>query len=415
KSVIIANQAALAAAGSPVVVNWIGADATAFHTFIYNPSKTVPQTIPINYFLPTELTTEDLSLTPAALTTTFNPDQNAVAVTGSPSLDPEAHSLYTIISTDIWDINPTELESFRFQANSLATSLERSSVYPQANTLRQNINTALDTILSLQQQTRTPEAKIQTYRQIQTLHQSVSQGIQELQNLANSNQSSNSLMGFIGGVQAVAVWGMIVIVIAGFIFLSLYMRALYQQTQVEINGEPEISLPLSGPILALPSPHQISASQTEWSRIHLPLSFNLNALTQRKFSFSLVIFSAVLLSTIVLKQQSSLPRNNQVIIAPLEPTVTPSPSPSPLPPPSPSPTPTASPSATILIVPPGIGASVDLRRLPTTNSSVITSITLEEIATIATQSGDWLQVTLTTREPVLTGWLNRNLALIISN
>jgi hypothetical protein len=423
KSVITANQAVLASSGEPVVLNWIGTDATAYHTFIYNPSKTTPQTANINYFLPSELTTENLSLTPTPLTTTFDPSQNAIAVTGSPALDPEAHALHTIITSDIWQINPAHIDTLRLQAKSLTATLEKSPLYPQAMVIKQNIDQALDTILQLQTQTHTPEAKIQAYRQIQTLKQSVDQGLTELQNLANSQENSNSLMGFIGGVQAVAVWGMIVIVIAGFIFLSLYMRALYQQTQVEIHGEPELSLPLSGPALALPLPRVVPSSGMEWGAIHLPISFDLSGLTQRRFMVMLVLFSSLLLTTVVLKHQprTARPSNTPASLAPIELTATPSASTTDqaLPREVPQlwdevgPTPTATPSASLLISPPDIGATVNVRRLPTTDSAIVATITTEEAAQEATKSGDWIQVDLFDRDPIITGWINQNFALIL--
>jgi hypothetical protein len=422
KSVITANQAVLASSSEPVVLNWIGTDATAYHTFIYNPSKTTPQTANVNYFLPSELTTENLSLTPTPLTTTFDPSQNAIAVTGSPTLDPEAHALHTIITSDIWQINPAHIDTMRLQAKSLTATLEKSPLYPQAMVIKQNIDQALDTILQLQTQTHTPEAKIQAYRQIQTLKQSVDQGLTELQNLANSQENSNSLMGFIGGVQAVAVWGMIVIVIAGFIFLSLYMRALYQQTQVEIHGEPELSLPLSGPALALPAPRGIPSSGMEWGAIHLPISFNLDGLTQRRFMVMLVLFSSLLLTTVALKHQPNSPRRSAPVVVPptIETVSQPAVRPSPAPTAEPSPLPLAplepaeSPTKTsLLISPPDIGSTVNVRRLPTTDSAIVATITTEEAAQEATKSGNWIQVDLFDRDPIITGWINQNFALIL--
>lgn len=410
KAVLTANQAALATTGEPVVFNWIGANATTYHTFIYNPSKTTAQTAAISYFLPTELTTENLSQTPPELTASFDANQNAIAVTGSPSLDPETHRLLTITSTDIWTINSADIDAARLQAKTLTASLEKSTVYPQAAAIKQNIDSALDTILLLQQQTRSPEAKIQAYRQIQTLRSSVEQGLQQLQNLANSSETTTSLMGFVGGVQAVAVWGMIVIVIAGFIFLSLYMRALYQQTQIET--QPELNLPLSGPayLPTVVTPPLAPA----FPQIHLPLSLDLGFLSQRRFTIALIVLSAALLSAITLKHapnNTAPDHSSPAVIAPLEPLGSPQPTAKAAPPPTPVP---PQPSAThILISPPDIGDSVSLHRLPTSTSPAVATIDIEEAAEIATKSGDWLQVRLTNRNPIATGWLNQNFALIL--
>jgi hypothetical protein len=34
------------------------------------------------------------------------------------------------------------------------------------------------------------------------------------------------LFGFVGGVQALAVWGLVVILVAGFVFLAIYLRMI---------------------------------------------------------------------------------------------------------------------------------------------------------------------------------------------
>ena len=419
KAVITANQAALAAASDPVIVNWIGPDATNFYTFTFNPSKTKAQVAQVSYYLPSEFTTEQLTNTPSIFTAVFNPEHNAIAVTGSINLDPDGSALHTLTTTNIWGINQTDLDNLRSQTNALTATLEKSPLYPQAMAIQQNILKALDTIQQLQLQTPTPEAKIQAFRQIQTLKQSIDQGLNQLQDLANSQQNSTSLMGFVGGVQAVAVWGMIIIVIAGFVFLSLYMRALYQQLGYQTQPEATLSLPLSGPRLLPAAASPTTSPFSGLPPIHLPFSFNLDSLTQKRFAVSFVILSALLLTIVSLRYPTPRP-SNPAVLAPLEPSPTPiisptpTPTPTPVPAAQPSPTPAASDSASLLLIsPPTLDGSVNVRRLPNTQSAILTTITTEENATEATHSGNWVQVTLTDRDPAITGWLNRNAAIVL--
>src|SRR5690606_27415193 len=51
-------------------------------------------------------------------------------------------------------------------------------------------------------------------------------GVENLKVLGTSASSAGNLFGFVGGVQAVAVWGLVIVLTAGFIFLSIYMKML---------------------------------------------------------------------------------------------------------------------------------------------------------------------------------------------
>jgi len=54
----------------------------------------------------------------------------------------------------------------------------------------------------------------------------IGEKINGLKTLVGQAGASSSIFGFVGGVQSVAVWGMVIIFVAGFVFLTIYMRAL---------------------------------------------------------------------------------------------------------------------------------------------------------------------------------------------
>ena len=54
----------------------------------------------------------------------------------------------------------------------------------------------------------------------------VDEKMSKLEDLVAQAGSAGSLLGFVGGAQAIAVWGLIIILIAGFVFLALYMRTI---------------------------------------------------------------------------------------------------------------------------------------------------------------------------------------------
>ena len=72
----------------------------------------------------------------------------------------------------------------------------------------------------------TPEQKIRNYREAEIELNAAKTKLEKLKELLTLVSSSGSLLGFVGGSQAIAVWGIIIVLLAGFVFLSLYMRVL---------------------------------------------------------------------------------------------------------------------------------------------------------------------------------------------
>ncbi len=72
-----------------------------------------------------------------------------------------------------------------------------------------------------------------------------------LKDLARRAGDSSSLFGFVGGVQALSVWGIIFIIIVGFVFLSIYMKILRDQALQGIANQPS-TLQTSAGTLTLP-------------------------------------------------------------------------------------------------------------------------------------------------------------------
>jgi len=50
--------------------------------------------------------------------------------------------------------------------------------------------------------------------------------LDQLKSLVTQAGSTGTLFGFIGGVQALSVWGLIIVLVAGFVFLALYMKTI---------------------------------------------------------------------------------------------------------------------------------------------------------------------------------------------
>ena len=84
--------------------------------------------------------------------------------------------------------------------------------------------------------------------------------LNRLQDLVTQASGTGSLFGFVGGVQTVAVWGIILVVVTGFIFLALYFKRLQltpQPDSTSLNPKPASSTVSTGHLtpLTLPQPH----------------------------------------------------------------------------------------------------------------------------------------------------------------
>lgn len=411
------NRAVLSASGKePVIVTWIDSDATRYRTFVHNPSKRNSKSAAVKFFLPVELTLEHITKTPADFTLNYDPQTNALQATATIALDPNQSRLFDITTTNLWQIRPEDITTLRNQATELVKPLENTERYTEAATIKSNIDVALDAVIALRDAATTPTTKIQAYRQAQTLLTEIDGLMTRLKQLVTDHQSGRSLMGFIGGAQAIAVWGIIVIFIAGFIFLSMYMRTLYTST---IN-QPAMITPESLPLIGPPAPALIAPAPLNFN---LPFQFShLPILTDRRFSLSLTILSALLLTLMVSRQVNPTIRppqqpTNQAVIPNIS-QLEPSPLASPKPTAEagltdPEPTLIIATSSSLLISPPDMDMKVAVRQDPQSTSKAVAQITGDESATQIDALGKWIKVELSTREPIIVGWIHQDLAIII--
>jgi hypothetical protein len=124
--------------------------------------------------------------------------------------------------------------------------------------LTSDINTKLDQIASLISAVVTPEDKIKAYRQSMVLKNSVDDDLAALKSLVGQSSAQGNLLGFVGGSQTISVWGIIIIVIAGFVFLTIYMKKLMSKTGREVKEIKEELAP--GVLVPEPAQKQIQAA-----------------------------------------------------------------------------------------------------------------------------------------------------------
>jgi hypothetical protein len=227
RGIIDSNFYLLAQKPDEAVVHvWLEYGSVIFRSLVTNPSSSTSITAPVKYYLPKELTLENIIKKDDWLTISYDIEKEAYYARGTIDLAPSETKTFSIEVVDVWTISEEEIASIRKQAETLFQPLKNTSYFAQGSTIKVDIEVSLDKIALLQKQAQTPEAKIRSYREAQLELTAADKGLADLKTLVTSAGSAGTLFGFVGGVQALAVWGLVVILVAGFVFLAIYLRMI---------------------------------------------------------------------------------------------------------------------------------------------------------------------------------------------
>lgn len=225
--IISANKKLLAGkSGLPLASTWLELGSIVFKSLVTNPSTVISQKATLKYYLPPEVKEEDIIEADSGLTVKYDTEKNQYYVSGEFLLAPSETQTISVRTQDIWIINQEEIDSLRKQAEELSKPLEKTSYFAQGVTMKSDIDVSLDKAIGLMKSNDTLEAKIRAYREAQIELKAVRGKMDKLKELVTQAGSTGTLFGFVGGVQTLAVWGMIIILIVGFVFLALYMKVL---------------------------------------------------------------------------------------------------------------------------------------------------------------------------------------------
>lgn len=211
----------------PLSSLWLEEGSIVFKSLISNPSKSISQNAPVKYYLPKEVTRENITKVEEDLTLNYDSEKDQYYVSGSFTLGPgETKTISVTVDDSVFEINDAEITTMRKQAEELSKPLNNTAYFAQGVTLKTDIDASLDKIGSLQKNATTPELKIRGYRESIIEYKAAKERLERLKEITTNAGSVGTLFGFVGGAQALAVWGLIIIMVAGFIFLALYMRTL---------------------------------------------------------------------------------------------------------------------------------------------------------------------------------------------
>ena len=374
--------------GDPIRSMWLEEGSIIFRAVITNPSTIISQSVPLKFYLPREVKTEDIITLDPTLSTTYDSTEEALYASGTYDLKPKETKVVFVEIEDIWQLSDDELHTLRTQADNLLKPLANTAYYSQGTILKSDIDVTLDKVLLSTGKAVTPENKIRAYREAKLELTKVTTNMDRLEDIVAQASGTGSVFGFVGGVQTVAVWGIILVVVAGFVFLSLYFKKLNPAQTAQVK-EDEALLPL-------PS--------KEINVAHLsPLAIHHGSLTNNGdnvwkmpaiIALSVVLTASGTIFLSRLAQPKNTPVVNQVIT-------------SPIPSPSPTSTPSSVPNNEIIIktqkdvlgaenpsfkidVP--VDSSVNIRNKASSDADIVMTVKETVEVYVFKESGDWSQI-----------------------
>ncbi len=124
----------------------------------------VPKETPVKYYLPEELTPEDI-ITTGSLKIEYDIEHGAYAAIGNFTLNPKESRTFKIEVKDIWRVDPDEIVILKEQVNSNLRMLEDSEFYESGSILAKSMVKKLDYILERQSKfAANIERRIEEYR-----------------------------------------------------------------------------------------------------------------------------------------------------------------------------------------------------------------------------------------------------------
>lgn len=206
--------------------NWLEEGSIVIKTLVTNPSNLISQEVPLKYYLPKELKKEDILDVDSGAEVKYDTDKDQLFVEASFNLKPGESRTIKVRVEDVWVISESEIDSLKKQAEDLVKTLEKTSFYAQGITLKSDIDVSLEKVRSLSKDSLTPESKIKSFREANLELVSVQEKIEKLKEIVSQANNSGSILGFVGGSQAIAVWGIVLAVVASFVFMTIYLKKL---------------------------------------------------------------------------------------------------------------------------------------------------------------------------------------------
>ncbi len=228
----------------PIVKTWLEQGSIIFKSLITNPSTLVKQKMPFTYYFPAEVKQEDIIKKSDGLDIQYDSTKQQYFATENFDLAPKQTVVVEVEVKDIWTIPKEKIDSLKNQATELYGPLKKTSYFAQGATLYSDILASLDKINEIQSRAILPEDKIKLSTDTRIEMDAINRKLDSLKTIVSQAGSIGTLSGYIGGVQTMAVWGIVVVLIAGFAFLAIYIKSLNPKSRPPKISSPSTEMPV---------------------------------------------------------------------------------------------------------------------------------------------------------------------------
>ncbi len=207
--------------------SWYTYHSVVLNMLIANPTDRKAN-IPFKAYLPKEAKPENV-ISSDGLKIEFDEGAHAYFVGGQFTLGAKESIAKKVELKDIWQMDETELNAYKTQASDLYNEAQKTSYSAQALVLKNDVSNKVDSILRKQKDNNsTPTEHIQTFRDNQDDLASIKENLKKLTDLVTSAGAGRGLIASVGGIQSIATWGIVVILIAGLGILGAFSYSMWK-------------------------------------------------------------------------------------------------------------------------------------------------------------------------------------------
>ncbi|MEK7117502.1 MAG: SH3 domain-containing protein [Patescibacteria group bacterium] len=208
-------------------------NSVVLNMIIANPTNRKAK-IPFKAYLPKEAKPEHI-ISSGGLKVDFEEASGSYIATGEFELDAGESITRQVEMKDIWIIDEGEITNLKQQAEELYNEAKKTAYSSQALILKNDTTTRLDKILRKQKESdTTPQEHILTYRDNQQELVVARDNLKKMSELVTAAGAGRGLLASVGGIQTVATWGIIVVLLAGLAIMSLFFYSMWRHQMMVV-------------------------------------------------------------------------------------------------------------------------------------------------------------------------------------
>ena len=212
----------------PIVKTWFTEGSIILNVLVTNPSST-SRTYQIKQYLPKEIKPDLVIDIDPNIKLEYDSTLDNYYISGEVVLKAHESKKFFVRAQDDFQISDEEISSLRKQAETLMEPLRNTNYFAQATISKSDIDPKLDFVTEAKKVVYPNiEDKISKFREQRATMDAVKSDVEVLKSLALQVSAAGGIVGKIGGIQASVSWGIIAVIIFGFLLLAGILFAMWR-------------------------------------------------------------------------------------------------------------------------------------------------------------------------------------------